>query len=70
MISRNIVDSAKRKDGKLFRHFFLLTSLFSVLLTSNTAQAFSDVCNQKLLPIFVGGASNEYVNCLAYDPVN
>lgn len=22
------------------------------------------------MPIFVGGASNEYVNCLAYDPVN
>ena len=29
---------------------------------------FNDACTYKQLPIFVGGASDEYVNCLVYDP--
>jgi hypothetical protein len=30
--------------------------------------ALDDACTYKELPMFVGGAADEYVNCLAYDP--
>jgi hypothetical protein len=41
-----------------------------VLLASYTVRSFTDACTYKQLPIFVGGKSNEYVNCLIYDPAN
>jgi hypothetical protein len=28
----------------------------------------NDACTYKQLPIFVGGADDEFVNCLVYDP--
>lgn len=46
-------------------------SLFlSVLLTGYTVSAFTDQCTYKQLPMFTGGASDDYVNCIALDPIN
>jgi len=43
-----------------------LLVLLSIIL--NSVSAFTDQCTYKQLPIFVGGASNEYINCLVFDP--
>ena len=44
--------------------------LSALVLLLSAARAFSDQCTYKQLPIFIGGTSNEYVNCLVYDEVN
>jgi hypothetical protein len=42
--------------------------LFAASFFATGAQALNEVCTYKQLPMFVGGASNEYVNCIAHDP--
>jgi hypothetical protein len=42
--------------------------LACVFLTNISTAQISDVCSNKLLPLFFGGASDEFVNCLIYDP--
>lgn len=44
--------------------------ILSVLMSSYTVAAFTDQCTYKQLPIFTGGLSDDFVNCIAFDPIN
>ena len=41
-----------------------------MLLLTTAQAAFRDQCVYKQMPVFIGGASNEYVNCLIHDTAN
>lgn len=63
--------SATQRAGSpgLFSSVAKLAALVSLILSvCGVSAQFTDQCTYKQLPIFVGGASDEYVNCVIYDP--
>jgi hypothetical protein len=61
--------SGKSSAGSgLFSSMGKFIALLTIMLASYQVKAFTDQCTYKQLPIFVGGASDEHVNCLVFDP--
>lgn len=57
---------------KILSSFILFLSFisFTYSQTSNNSTVLSDTCMYDLYPIFAGGSSNEYFNCMLYDEVS
>jgi hypothetical protein len=60
-----------RKASTLFMLWMtLLCGLFFGQARADFPDNWSDQCKYKNFPVYAGGQSNEYINCVLYDPNN